>query len=181
MVIEPTRALVAVDINTGPDTSPAAGLKANIAAIRALPRELRLRGLGGQVVIDSCPLFETRKAGSGTGSDCCVQTRRARYGAGGLHTLGQFRTDAQTRPCGAVRCCCHELPDLPQIRGARVSPFLFASLCDVDLARWLRADYAIPVPLTDAEDDTPDGDAGQPPESQYVFFELPLDSETRLT
>ena len=55
MVIEPTRALVAVDVNTGPDTSPAAGLKACLAAARALPRELRLRGLGGQVVIDFAP------------------------------------------------------------------------------------------------------------------------------
>lgn len=55
MVIEPTRALVAVDVNTGPDTSPAAGLKANIAALRDLPRQLRLRGLGGQVVIDLAP------------------------------------------------------------------------------------------------------------------------------
>jgi Ribonuclease G/E len=56
MVIEPTRALVAVDVNTGPDTSPAAALKANIAAARALPRQLRLRGLGGQVVVDFAPL-----------------------------------------------------------------------------------------------------------------------------
>ena len=55
MVIEPTRALVAVDINTGPDTSPAAGLKANIAAIRDLPRQMRLRGLGGLVVVDFAP------------------------------------------------------------------------------------------------------------------------------
>jgi len=55
MIIEPTRALVAVDVNTGPDTSPAAGLKACLAAARALPRELRLRGLGGQVVIDFAP------------------------------------------------------------------------------------------------------------------------------
>ncbi|MGI9395082.1 MAG: ribonuclease E/G, partial [Boseongicola sp.] len=39
--IEPTRALVSVDINTGGDTSPAAGLKANLAAMRALPRLLR--------------------------------------------------------------------------------------------------------------------------------------------
>jgi Ribonuclease G/E len=52
MVLEPTRALVAVDVNTGGDTSPAAGLKANLAAARALPRQLRLRGLGGQVVVD---------------------------------------------------------------------------------------------------------------------------------
>ncbi|MFN3954279.1 MAG: ribonuclease E/G [Pararhodobacter sp.] len=55
MVIEPTRALVAVDVNTGADTSPAAGLKACLAAARELPRQLRLRGLGGQVVVDFAP------------------------------------------------------------------------------------------------------------------------------
>lgn len=55
MFIEPTRALIAVDVNTGPDTSPAAGLKASIAAVRDLPRQLRLRGLGGQVLIDFAP------------------------------------------------------------------------------------------------------------------------------
>lgn len=56
MMIEPTRALVAVDVNTGPDTSPAASLKANIGAARELPRQLRLRGLGGQVVVDFAPM-----------------------------------------------------------------------------------------------------------------------------
>ena len=56
MVIEPTTALVAVDINTGGDTSPAAGLKANLAALRDLPRQLRLRGLGGQIVVDPAPV-----------------------------------------------------------------------------------------------------------------------------
>jgi ribonuclease G len=56
MMLEPTRALVAVDVNTGPDTSPAASLKANIAAARELPRHLRLRGLGGQVVVDFAPM-----------------------------------------------------------------------------------------------------------------------------
>lgn len=54
-MIEPTSACVAIDVNTGPDTSPAAGLKANIAIVRDLPRQLRLRGLGGQVVIDFAP------------------------------------------------------------------------------------------------------------------------------
>lgn len=53
--VEPTRALVAVDVNTGPDTSPAAGLKASLAALADLPRQLRLRGLGGQIVIDPAP------------------------------------------------------------------------------------------------------------------------------
>jgi len=62
MVIEPTRALVAIDVNTGPDTSPAAGLKVNIAAARALPRQLRLRGLGGQVVVDFAPVSKKDRA-----------------------------------------------------------------------------------------------------------------------
>lgn len=56
MWVEPTRALVAVDVNTGGDTTPAAGLKANLAAARELPRQLRLRGLGGQVAIDFAPM-----------------------------------------------------------------------------------------------------------------------------
>lgn len=62
MVIEPTRALVAVDVNTGADTSPAAGLKANIAAARDLPRQLRLRGLGGQVTVDFAPMPKKERA-----------------------------------------------------------------------------------------------------------------------
>ena len=56
LYVEPTRALVAVDVNTGADTSLAAGLKANIACARALPRVLRVRGLGGQIVIDAAPM-----------------------------------------------------------------------------------------------------------------------------
>jgi Ribonuclease G/E len=56
MTIEPTRALVAVDVDTGRDTSPAAALKANIDAARALPRELRCRGLGGQITVDFAPI-----------------------------------------------------------------------------------------------------------------------------
>ena len=62
MMIEPTRALVAVDVNTGPDTSPAASLKVNIAAARDLPRQLRLRGLGGQVVVDFAPMSKKDRA-----------------------------------------------------------------------------------------------------------------------
>lgn len=56
MFVEPTRALTAIDINTGGDTTPAAGLKANLAAAAALPRALRLRGLGGQIVLDPAPV-----------------------------------------------------------------------------------------------------------------------------
>lgn len=56
MTIEATRALVAVDVDTGGDSSPAAGLKANIAAARNLPRLLKIKGLGGQVVVDFAPM-----------------------------------------------------------------------------------------------------------------------------
>ena len=56
MAIEPTSALVAVDVNTGSDTSFAAGLKTNLVAARDLPRQLRLRGLGGQIVVDFAPM-----------------------------------------------------------------------------------------------------------------------------
>lgn len=55
-MIEPTSAFVAIDVNTGGDTSPAAGLKANLALARELPRQLRLRGLGGVIVIDPAPM-----------------------------------------------------------------------------------------------------------------------------
>lgn len=61
MYVEPTRALVAVDVNTGGDTSPAAALKANLAACRALPRALRLRGLGGQITVDFAPMSKAHR------------------------------------------------------------------------------------------------------------------------
>ncbi|MDP5308885.1 ribonuclease E/G [Paracoccus spongiarum] len=60
--IEATRALVAVDVNTGADSSPAAALKANIALARDLPRQLRLRGLGGQIVVDFAPIPKRDRA-----------------------------------------------------------------------------------------------------------------------
>lgn len=62
MAVEATRALVAVDVNTGADASPGAGLRANVAALRELPRQLRLRGLGGQIVIDPAPFPKKEKA-----------------------------------------------------------------------------------------------------------------------
>ena len=56
MMIEQTRALLAVDVNTGSDTSLAAGVKANMATAKALPRALRVRGLGGQIILDLAPM-----------------------------------------------------------------------------------------------------------------------------
>lgn len=63
MYVEPTRALVAVDVNTGKDTSPAAGTKTNFAVAKALPRALRVRGLGGQIVLDLAPMPKKDRRG----------------------------------------------------------------------------------------------------------------------
>ena len=54
--VEITKACATVDINTGSDTSPAAALKANLATAHDLPRQLRLRGIGGQIIIDPAPI-----------------------------------------------------------------------------------------------------------------------------
>ncbi|MEL7026926.1 MAG: ribonuclease E/G [Pseudomonadota bacterium] len=61
MVTERTRALVAVDVNTGGDFSPASGLKANLAVARELPRQLRLRGLGGKIAVDFAPMPKNQR------------------------------------------------------------------------------------------------------------------------
>ena len=56
LYIQPTRALVAIDVNTGADSSMAAGSRANFACAKALPRALRVRGLGGQITLDLAPM-----------------------------------------------------------------------------------------------------------------------------
>ncbi|MGB0498652.1 MAG: ribonuclease E/G [Rubricella sp.] len=62
MAVEPTRALIAVDVNTGGETGPAAALRVNTEALRALPSALRLRGLAGQVVVDLAPVAKKDRA-----------------------------------------------------------------------------------------------------------------------
>lgn len=61
--IQPTRALVAVDVNTGTDTSLAAGTKANFACAKLLARALRVRGLGGQITLDLAPMPKKDRRG----------------------------------------------------------------------------------------------------------------------
>lgn len=63
LFVEPTRALTAVDVNTGADSSFTAGTKANFAAAAELPRQLRLRGLGGQITLDLAPMPKKERRG----------------------------------------------------------------------------------------------------------------------
>ncbi|MGP6086497.1 ribonuclease E/G [Antarctobacter jejuensis] len=88
MMIEPVTALVAVDVNTGGDTSPAAGLKANIAAFRELPRQLRLRGLGGQIVVDPAPVAKKERRQLESVLKAALKTDRTETVVAGWTTLG---------------------------------------------------------------------------------------------
>ncbi len=54
--LEQTRAMATIDVNTGRDLSHSAGHKANLNLARHLPRQLRIRGIGGQIVVDFAPM-----------------------------------------------------------------------------------------------------------------------------
>jgi ribonuclease G len=88
--IEPTRALVAVDVNTGGDMSLAAGLKANIALARDLPRQLRLRGLGGQITLDLAPMPKKERRGFETALSRAFRQDGAEVVLAGWTPLGHF-------------------------------------------------------------------------------------------
>ncbi len=59
MAIEATRAMVTVDVNTAGEFGGGASLTANLEAAKEVPRQLRLRGLGGQIIFDFAPLKKT--------------------------------------------------------------------------------------------------------------------------
>jgi ribonuclease G len=88
--VEPTRALVAVDVNTGGDMSLAAGLKANLALARDLPRQLRLRGLGGQIVLDLAPMPKKERRGFETMLGRAFRQDGAEVVLAGWTPLGHF-------------------------------------------------------------------------------------------
>lgn len=90
LFVEPTRALVAVDVNTGADTSPAAGLKANLAAARDLPRQLRLRGLGGQITMDLAPMGKKDRRQFETALRAAFRTDTTETALVGWTPLGHF-------------------------------------------------------------------------------------------
>ena len=61
MAVEATRAMVTVDVNTAGEFGGGAAMTANLEAAKELPRQLRLRGLGGQVTIDFAPLKKAER------------------------------------------------------------------------------------------------------------------------
>ncbi|MDP5219309.1 ribonuclease E/G [Ruegeria sp. 2205SS24-7] len=90
LFIEPTRALVAVDVNTGSDTSLAAGQKANFACAKALPRALRIRGLGGQIVLDLAPMAKKDRRGFESALRAALRADSEETTLAGWTPLGHF-------------------------------------------------------------------------------------------
>lgn len=90
LFVEPTRALVAVDVNTGSDASLAAGIKANMAAARELPRQLRLRGLGGQIVLDLAPMPKKDRRAFETALRAAFRTDQIETALVGWTPLGHY-------------------------------------------------------------------------------------------
>ena len=104
IAVEPTRALVAVDVNTGGDTSPAAGLKANIAAARDLPRLLRIKGLGGQIVLDPAPMPKKDRRAFETALKAAFRTDGIETTIVGWTPMGNFELNRKR-----ARAALHEI------------------------------------------------------------------------
>lgn len=69
LLIEATRALVAIDVNTGENFAKGAAAAANLTACNEIMRQLRLRGLGGTVIVDFAPV----KKGARQGIDAALR------------------------------------------------------------------------------------------------------------
>ncbi|ROT99519.1 ribonuclease E/G [Histidinibacterium lentulum] len=109
MSVEETRALVAVDVNTRGDTSPAAGLKANLAAAKALPRALRLRGLGGQIVVDFAPMPKAHRREVETALKAAFRADPVETSAVGWTPLGHYELQRK-RERASLAAVLKELP-----------------------------------------------------------------------
>ncbi len=157
MHVEPTRALVAVDINTGGDTSPAAGLKANIAAARALPRALRVRGLGGQIVVDFAPMSKKDRQSLEAALRAAFRGDETETALIGWTAMGHYRIESKARTRSTRRVDAMSCPICKAKPNERFRPFCSQRCADLDLGRWLTGAYAIPSeePL-DEDVETPD-------------------------
>ncbi len=114
LVIEPTRALTAVDVNTGHDVSPKAGLKTNLAAARELPRQLRIRGIGGQIVVDFAPASKRERCRIQEDLETVFQSDCVPTALVGWTGLGHFEMHRR-RGRLPLRCWMkkNEMSDLP--------------------------------------------------------------------
>lgn len=104
MAIEPTTALIAVDVNTGGDLTPQAAARANLGACADLPRQLRLRGLGGQITIDFAPMRKNDRKAVESALKKAFATDSVQTTMAGWTPLGHFEIlrKRERRPLGEM-------------------------------------------------------------------------------
>ena len=116
IVFDRTEALVAVDVNSGrtrEEELEETALRTNLEAAESIARELRLRDLGGVIVVD---FIDLREAAHGKALERAFKEAlardRARVRPGRLGEFGIFPLTRQRRGAGAPRRPC------PRCRGA---------------------------------------------------------------
>ena len=100
LVINPTEALVAVDVNSGRSTKGAnieeTALKTNLEAAEELARQLRLRDLAGLIVVDFIDMDVNRNNRSvERRMKDCLKTDRARIQVGRISSFGLLEMSRQ--------------------------------------------------------------------------------------
>ncbi len=90
MSVEPTAALVAVDVDAGGGFGGGDALSANLAAARELPRQLRLRGLGGIVTVDFAPIPKRERKRVEQALEAAFRSDPVETSLAGWTTLGLF-------------------------------------------------------------------------------------------
>ncbi len=115
LVINPTEALVSIDINSGRSTREhnieQTALKTNIEAAREIARQLRLRDMAGLVVIDFIDMdhrSNNRKVESALKD--ALKTDRARIQVGRISSFGLLEMSRQRLRTGVLEASTHECP-----------------------------------------------------------------------
>lgn len=115
LVINPTEALVSIDINSGRSTREhnieQTALKTNIEAAREIARQLRLRDMAGLVVIDFIDMdhrSNNRKVENALKD--ALKNDRARIQVGRISSFGLLEMSRQRLRTGVLEASTHECP-----------------------------------------------------------------------
>jgi Ribonuclease G/E len=90
LLVEATRALVAIDVNTGENFGKGAAASANLAACAEMIRQLRLRGLGGTVIVDFAPVKKGARQGIDGALRRAIAADPVETQLGGWTPMGHF-------------------------------------------------------------------------------------------
>src|SRR5690606_16720225 len=115
IVINPTEALVSIDVNSGRSTKEHniedTALQTNLEAADEVARQLRLRDLAGLIVIDFIDMMENRsnRAVERKLKDC-LKNDRARIQVGRISHFGLMEMSRQRIRFGVVESSTHKCP-----------------------------------------------------------------------